>query len=91
MGREPGFMQLSLFQSFVETVPAALDAGIETQHRKGSHWTCPQQCVQCLKQRVPPSSKAVLIQRLTKLDYLVNVLLGSRWVVHTPSFYPRAV
>jgi len=33
----------------------------------------------------------MMVYRLTKLDYLVKVLLGSLLYRHTSSFYPRAV
>ena len=50
-----------------------------------------QQAIPCLKQSISPFAKDPLIDRLTKLDYLVKVLLGSFLVAHTSSFYPRAV
>jgi len=50
-----------------------------------------QQCVPGFEQGISPFAKDVIIDRLTKIDYLVKVLLGSFLVFHTISFYPRAV
>ena len=72
-------------------MPLAPEAMGESQHRKRFHRTCQQQSVQPHTQGMPPSLEALLAKRLTRLGYLVNILLGTRLVVHLSSFYPRAV
>jgi len=47
--------------------------------------------IHCFDQCVTLLAKSVGINRLTKFDYFVKVLLGSFFFVHTLSFYPRAV
>ena len=91
MMAQPFIIYRSPFNGLVQTVPLALKGFGEAQPRKRCQRSGQTDGIQCFAQRVSLSAKSVGMNRLTKFDYFVNVLLGSFLFFHTSSFYPWAV
>jgi len=47
-----------------------------TQHREGSNLVFQHWCIQKVQLGIPQSREAILVNGLTKLDYLANLLVG---------------
>ena len=62
---------------------------VETEQRKRDQAAAQAQRIQGFKEGVFPPSQALVINRLTKFDYLVNVLLGRFLCSHKPKFLPK--
>jgi hypothetical protein len=80
---------LSIFNRGVGTGPSATEDRTQTEFSKGSYSLRGQQCIQKLESSVSEPGESMLIERLPKLDQVVNVLFGRMiWFDHTNIVLP---
>jgi len=91
MTAQPVILYGSTLNRLVQTMPLPLKTLAQAQHRKRGYGPGQTDGIHHFAQGVSLSAKSVHMNRLTKFDYPVNVLLGSLLCFHTPSFHPRAV
>jgi hypothetical protein len=88
---QPIGLDFASFQGFVETMPLTAEVLGEAEEWEGRKRTCQTEGIQRFAQGVTLLAESMGVNRLTKFDDPVKVLLGRLFFVHTSSFYPRAV